>query len=79
MKAVGFSEETTADITTVDLVAGDWLLLCTNGLFDYVSDQSIAQTLSACSCAEEACKILLQAAKEAGAHDDVALVAARCA
>jgi len=60
----------------IDLAEGDTLLLCTDGLTKHVPDDRIAALLAAGS-AESAAQSLIDAALEAGGHDNVTAVVAR--
>lgn len=71
------SEPVRADIFQVDLVDKDQLLLCTDGLSDRVSDLEIAAIVSQQRSAKEACEKLVEAALEAGGHDNVTVVLSR--
>ena len=62
----------------VDLVAGDIVLLCTDGLTAHVSDERIAEIVGQAGSAEAACRHLLQAANEGGGSDNVTVVVVRC-
>jgi protein phosphatase len=55
---------------------GDRLLLCTNGLTDVLSDEQIADTLSARRRPQEECVALAELATTRGGEDDVTVVIA---
>lgn len=61
----------------VELHAGDILLLCSDGLTEMVSNETIAVTLSAVSEPDAACKRLLDEANKAGGRDNITIVVAR--
>lgn len=66
---------------TLDLAAGDVLLICSDGLHDMVREEAIAERLSAMAGQDqpdlEACAgDLVEAAREAGGHDNITLVLA---
>jgi serine/threonine protein phosphatase PrpC len=64
----------------VDLEAGDTLLLCSDGLWDYVSEQEIERELSdRTRTVEEACRTLVDLALDGGGYDNVAIGIARLA
>jgi protein phosphatase len=56
---------------------GDQLLLCSDGLTDMVSDETIAGVLSAARSSAEACRRLVDLALEAGGKDNVTVVLGR--
>ena len=62
----------------MQLAAGDTLLLCSNGLWRSVSEQEIERVLAnQTQSVEEACRALLDLARDAGGHDNVAIEIAR--
>jgi serine/threonine protein phosphatase PrpC len=64
----------------VQLEAGDTLLLCSDGLWNYVSEREIEHELSdRTRTVEEACRALLDLALDAGGYDNVAIGIARLA
>lgn len=66
-----------ADTSTVNIQAGDVLLLCTDGLHGYVDDASIQRTLQTFSDLERTAEALVQAALDAGGHDNVSVTLIR--
>ena len=62
-----------ADTVTVNVIPGDVLMLCTDGLHGYVSDAQIEQIVSAAADLKVAAKALVAAANEAGGHDNVSV------
>jgi len=62
-----------ADTITVNIIPGDVLLLCTDGLHGYVSDAVIEQTLQRYSGLERAADALVNAALKAGGQDNVSV------
>lgn len=61
----------------LDLVPGDALLLCTDGLVKHVSDDEIRKVLASGGTPEQACRTLVDAALAAGGSDNVTVVVAR--
>lgn len=61
----------------MDLVAGDVVLLCSDGLHSVVDEDRIAGVLSRESTPERACTELVRAANDAGGRDNVTVVVAR--
>jgi PPM family protein phosphatase len=68
---------TDVDLTAQRLLNEDQVLLCTDGLFDMVSDASIAALLQQSGSPSEVCQRLVTAALEAGGRDNVTVVLAR--
>jgi PPM family protein phosphatase len=62
-----------ADTLTVNILPGDVLLLCTDGLYGYVPDTAILQIILRNSDLEKAADALVAAANEAGGHDNVSV------
>jgi PPM family protein phosphatase len=62
-----------ADTITVNLIPGDMLLLCTDGLHGYVPDARILRLLNAHPDLDRAAQALVDAANEAGGHDNVSV------
>lgn len=64
-------------IGLVDLVPGDTLLLCTDGLTKHVADEQITAMLGRGDDAEATARALVRAALDAGGSDNVTVVVAR--
>ena len=62
-----------ADTLTVNILPGDVLLLCTDGLYGYVPDTAILQIILRNSDLEKAADALVAAANEAGGQDNVSV------
>lgn len=76
-RAVGGAEGIEVDLACAPLFDGDWLLLCSDGLPGCVYEQALAQALLEAEAPEEACRRLLREALEAGAQDNVSVIAVR--
>ena len=72
--AVGVSDEVEPDFPqqAVPLQSGDTLILCTDGLWGQMTSDEIAQ-ISSKSSPKDACKSLVQLAKDRGGPDNVTL------
>jgi serine/threonine protein phosphatase PrpC len=64
-------------IGVLDLIPGDALLLCTDGLTKHVGDEVITAILAAAGPPEQACRALVDAALAGGGSDNVTVVVAR--
>jgi PPM family protein phosphatase len=62
-----------ADTITVNIIPGDLLLLCTDGLHGYVSDAVIQQIVQRYGDLERAAAALVAAANNAGGQDNVSV------
>jgi serine/threonine protein phosphatase PrpC len=67
----------TPSIGLVDLVPGDVLLLCTDGLTKHVADAQIAEQLGKNRPAEESARALMDMALAAGGSDNVTVIVAK--
>jgi len=70
-RSLGFDLFVAADTITVNIIPGDILLLCTDGLHGYVSDADIERMINASSSLDQAAAALVAAANAAGGHDNV--------
>lgn len=73
----GESGTVATDVHHLRLEDGDWLLLCTDGLTDLVTDEEIAHTLGPGGEAQELCEALVGLALDRGGKDNVTVVLAR--
>ncbi|MBI3856144.1 MAG: serine/threonine-protein phosphatase [Planctomycetes bacterium] len=78
-KDPGRDSEVHPDVHIQDLRGDDVLLLCTDGLSDPLTDETIRRLLSKGGSSEDLCKGLLDSAREMKAQDDATLVVARFA
>jgi serine/threonine protein phosphatase PrpC len=62
-----------ADTITVNLLPGDVLLLCSDGLHGHVPDTTIQRLVRTRPKLEEAATALIHAANDAGGHDNVSV------
>jgi protein phosphatase len=77
-KVVGMGRgELEADIEYMQLMDGDRLLLCTDGLTEMVPDNQIADVLRKFRTSDAACHALVKLALDAGGTDNVTVVLAR--
>ena len=75
-RALGVGPEVELDGAAVPAVVGDRLLLCTDGLFNEVSDDEIASLLAATQEPQATADALVELAVSRGGRDDVAVVVA---
>ena len=72
----GLSEDVEVDVDQLQLMTGDRLLLCSDGLTDLVDDDAIRQVLVERRESAEACRRLVDLALAAGGRDNVTAVVA---
>ena len=70
--ALGMQSQPTADFSEapLDLWPGDTLLICSDGLHGLVSDEEMNALVNV-SAPREACRTLVEMAKERGGHDNI--------
>lgn len=76
-RALGAEDEVDTDVLTTDLVEGDVVLICSDGLSSYVSRAEIAEVLAAPGTLAEAARGLVVRANDAGGVDNVTVVLGR--
>lgn len=75
-RAVGASETLYVDVTLVQLQPGDLYLLCSDGLYGAISEEAIAQHM-ACGDVDVITQTLIDASLQAGARDNVTVIAVK--
>jgi protein phosphatase len=78
-RAVGTSSTVEVDTDEQVLLAGDFVLLCTDGLTRMVTDPEIASTLLISTSAQEAAERLVDLANDNGGVDNVSVIVLRIA
>lgn len=73
-RAIGTQASLVPEVRGVDTVAGDLFLLCSDGLTREISPERIAELLAGEGTLEERCRGLIDAANEAGGHDNITCV-----
>ena len=74
-RAVGFEDRIEIELAAVPLVPGDRVLLCSDGLTTCIGDQEIADSMARAADPEALCRGLIAATLEAGAPDNVSVIA----
>ena len=75
---LGAREQTEVHLHEWPLLAGDRLLLCSDGLHGVVDDASIAAVLRERPGTDDAVAALVQLALERGSRDNITVIVARC-
>jgi serine/threonine protein phosphatase PrpC len=72
--AVGTAEDLRVHSRTVQLKAGDQILLCSDGLHGVLDEKTLGEALNSEKTLPEKCHYLVEAAKEKGGPDNVTVV-----
>lgn len=75
-RAVGTEQRVVCDIFTLPVERGDYILLCSDGLSNLVTDQEILFEVEHCTDKAKCCRNLIDVAKNRGAPDNVTCVLA---
>ena len=73
-KALGVSADTEAALDELTMFDGDILLLCSDGLYNMVSDETMLDIVSLAGTASAACDALINTANENGGKDNITVV-----
>jgi protein phosphatase len=79
VRSLGAEDSVDPDLADHDLLAGDVLLMCSDGLSHFVRDDKLREVLAGGRSPEEACKDLIQAAKDSGSNDNVTCLVVKAA
>ncbi len=77
LRNVGEKPEIVVDLFTLALEAGQHLLLCCDGLWEMVPDETIAALVRQHALPQAACRALIQAANANGGNDNITCVLVR--
>ncbi len=77
LQALGTADTVQVDLTYVQLIRGDVLMMCSDGLSGMVRGDEIREILKTCDDPLEACKTLTERANQAGGHDNITVIVAR--
>jgi serine/threonine protein phosphatase PrpC len=74
-RSLGYKAELHVDTFMQTLQPGDYLLLCSDGLWEMVQDEDkMAQIILDAPTTDDACRALVDAANEAGGEDNIGVV-----
>ncbi|MGH2785287.1 MAG: Stp1/IreP family PP2C-type Ser/Thr phosphatase [Actinomycetota bacterium] len=73
-RALGAEPDVDVDTLEIQLLTGDRLLLCSDGLSSVIGDEQILATLADSKGLKEACKRLIDAANDRGGPDNITVV-----
>ncbi|MBN1660958.1 MAG: serine/threonine-protein phosphatase [Anaerolineae bacterium] len=75
-KAIGQGPVVEPDLRYSELLPGDYVLMCCDGLWGHVADDEMAHIVTSASGPEEACRQLVARAKEQGSDDNISAIVA---
>jgi PPM family protein phosphatase len=73
-RGVGVEDTISIDVTSIHAIAGDRILLCSDGLSNELDADTLARLASAPTGLEFAVESLVSAAKNAGGHDNISVI-----
>lgn len=73
-RTLGAKPEVDVDVFTETLQRGDRLILCSDGLWEMVSDADIARLVGTAPNPQDVCEALIRQANDAGGEDNVTVV-----
>jgi serine/threonine protein phosphatase PrpC len=73
-RSLGHKPTVEADTFTLQMQAGDVLVLCSDGLWEMVLDTQIQRIVAGASSPQKACDALVEAANRAGGEDNIAVI-----
>ena len=76
-RAIGVEQQVKADLHETELMPGDTMLLCSDGLTDPLTDEGIKAVINSSSKLDEACAELVREAKEKGSTDNISVILGR--
>lgn len=74
LRSLGTKPDVTPDIFTETLQRGDRLILCSDGLWEKVLDADINRIVARARTPQDACRVLIQRAKDAGGEDNITVI-----
>jgi serine/threonine protein phosphatase PrpC len=76
-RALGQGEPFDPDVNTSDIPKNGYLLLCSDGLWGVVPEETIQRLVLSCSMPEQACQEMIDAANAAGGPDNITAILVR--
>lgn len=78
-RAVGVDKEVSVDVSVLEKkqYKNKTLLLCSDGLSNYIETSSLASLAKSCGSLEEFCQVLVNTANDAGGQDNITCVSAK--
>jgi serine/threonine protein phosphatase PrpC len=79
VRALGSEDSVEPDLEDHEFVAGDVLLLCSDGMSRYVKEEKMLEVVSKAGSLNDACDELIEAAKSGGSDDNITCLLVRAA
>ncbi|MGE0129272.1 MAG: Stp1/IreP family PP2C-type Ser/Thr phosphatase [Blastocatellales bacterium] len=76
MQALGVEDEINVALSACTLEPNDFLLLCSDGLSNYVSDAEMQRIVTEAESPKYACRLLVELANERGGADNITVIVA---
>ncbi len=76
-RALGISSKANLEYTKQQVKMGDTILLCTDGLWDMLTDDEIYSVVKKRGTPEKICTKLISMANDAGGDDNITVIVAR--
>lgn len=76
-RALGQQEGLELNTTTRQLKPDEFLLICSDGLWNLVTDEVLQQTVLEAASPQEACQTLVDYANDKGGHDNISVIVVR--
>ena len=73
-RALGVASNVRADLGELTVLQGDMLILCTDGLYNMVSDEEILEVAIRAGNVQAACEILVDTANDNGGPDNISVI-----
>ncbi|MBX7219253.1 MAG: protein phosphatase 2C domain-containing protein [Blastocatellia bacterium] len=77
LQALGTQPSLNAEVTSIFLCRGDYLLLCSDGLSNKIQDQEMQTAVVGAADLDGACRALIELANQRGGEDNITVVLAR--
>lgn len=77
LQSLGYQSEVKVAVTSIELAAGDYLLLCSDGLSNKVKDEEMHEIIARHTNVEDAIRELIEAANKRGGEDNITAILAR--
>lgn len=73
-RAIGIANEILSDMYRIHFEKGEYILLCSDGLYNLVSDEDIKKIVTSENLLDEKCDILIETANKNGGTDNITAV-----